>query len=600
MAAENGILLVEALYSFKGKNNDELCFSKGDIITVTQKEEGGWWEGTFNDKTGWFPSNYVKEYKLSDGGCISPQPADADLISPQHSQQQQIYRNLVLKDILESERNHVADLQGLLGSHLASLRKAELLSEAEYKQLVGNLEEVTLTHSHLVSSLEEQSERPSRDQRIGGAFLTMAPQLQNAHKIYCTNHPRAVCMLEKYKDELNSFMECQGATRPGIMVLTTALSKPFRRLDKYTGMLQEYERHLEEGHPDRGDTQRSSHVYKELASTCGAIRRQKELELEVVTGRVHGWDGGETLGSLGEILRMGSVAFLPDHQDRYLVLFPTVLIMLAVSPRMSAFIFEGSYPLSSIHVSKLEDSDHHKNAFEISGPMVEHIVAVCQTRQDQLQWVEALSQHSRMARSSNFTPHKSSLTSPPVPPAHSSSLMPRQSSITSVTSNVDSPARLRRSAGGKVWSMSCLRPSPPLRPGLSLRDEKRNQRHIKRKDDKWHEDDALILRVIEAYCTSAKTRYTVNSTLLDSPQVLIAEEEKIIVEETHGNQIVMEEKSLVDTVYALKDQVATLLRDYQSLKKAFEFEQQASRNLRNIMKQHVLLGRDDIVWDVEV
>lgn len=60
-------------------------------------------------------------------------------------------------------------------------------------------------------------------------------------------------------------MECQGAFKPGIMVLTTALSKPFRRLDKYAGMLQEYERHLDEGHPDRGDTQRSSHVYKELA-----------------------------------------------------------------------------------------------------------------------------------------------------------------------------------------------------------------------------------------------------------------------------------------------------------------------------------------------
>ena len=30
------------------------------------------------------------------------------------------------------------------------------------------------------------------------------------------------------------------------------------------GMLQEYERHLEEGHPDRGDTQRSIHVYNEI------------------------------------------------------------------------------------------------------------------------------------------------------------------------------------------------------------------------------------------------------------------------------------------------------------------------------------------------
>ena len=41
-----------------------LCFKKGDIITITQREEGGWWEGTLGDKTGWVPSNYVKEYKI--------------------------------------------------------------------------------------------------------------------------------------------------------------------------------------------------------------------------------------------------------------------------------------------------------------------------------------------------------------------------------------------------------------------------------------------------------------------------------------------------------------------------------------------------------
>lgn len=55
--------LVKAIYSFKGKNNDELCFKKGDVITVTQKEEGGWWEGTLGETTGWFPSNYVTEFK---------------------------------------------------------------------------------------------------------------------------------------------------------------------------------------------------------------------------------------------------------------------------------------------------------------------------------------------------------------------------------------------------------------------------------------------------------------------------------------------------------------------------------------------------------
>lgn len=60
-------------------------------------------------------------------------------------------------------------------------------------------------------------------------------------------------------------MESCNAASPGVLVLTTGLSKPFRRLDKYSGMLQELERHLEESHPDRGDTQRSVVVYKEIA-----------------------------------------------------------------------------------------------------------------------------------------------------------------------------------------------------------------------------------------------------------------------------------------------------------------------------------------------
>lgn len=60
-------------------------------------------------------------------------------------------------------------------------------------------------------------------------------------------------------------METHGAVSPGILVLTVSLSKPFRRLDKYSGMLQELVIHLEESHVDRGDTQRSVSIYREIA-----------------------------------------------------------------------------------------------------------------------------------------------------------------------------------------------------------------------------------------------------------------------------------------------------------------------------------------------
>lgn len=64
---ENGShqLVVKARFQFKQTNEDELTINKGDIIYVTRTEEGGWWEGTLNGKTGWFPSNYVREIKSS-------------------------------------------------------------------------------------------------------------------------------------------------------------------------------------------------------------------------------------------------------------------------------------------------------------------------------------------------------------------------------------------------------------------------------------------------------------------------------------------------------------------------------------------------------
>lgn len=40
-------------------------------------------------------------------------------------------------------------------------------------------------------------------------------------------------------------MEEHGANPPGILTLTTGLSRPFRRLEKYPALLQELQRHTQ-------------------------------------------------------------------------------------------------------------------------------------------------------------------------------------------------------------------------------------------------------------------------------------------------------------------------------------------------------------------
>uniref|UniRef100_A0A4X1TZ07 Intersectin 2 n=1 Tax=Sus scrofa TaxID=9823 RepID=A0A4X1TZ07_PIG len=51
---------VIAMYDYIANNEDELNFSKGQLINVLNKDDPDWWQGEINGVTGLFPSNYVK------------------------------------------------------------------------------------------------------------------------------------------------------------------------------------------------------------------------------------------------------------------------------------------------------------------------------------------------------------------------------------------------------------------------------------------------------------------------------------------------------------------------------------------------------------
>jgi hypothetical protein len=51
------------MFVFSPENPDELPFQKGDIISVLEKNDDGWWRGELNGKTGMFPSNYTTAYE---------------------------------------------------------------------------------------------------------------------------------------------------------------------------------------------------------------------------------------------------------------------------------------------------------------------------------------------------------------------------------------------------------------------------------------------------------------------------------------------------------------------------------------------------------
>uniref|UniRef100_A0A3Q2R1W4 Osteoclast-stimulating factor 1 n=1 Tax=Fundulus heteroclitus TaxID=8078 RepID=A0A3Q2R1W4_FUNHE len=594
-----GQTLVKARFPFQPTNEDELSFSKGDIICVTKQVEGGWWEGSLNGKTGWFPSNYVRELKGSDK--TSDKPKCGTLKSPPKGLDINIisktYYNVVLQNILEAESEYSRELQSLLGTYLRSLHPTDRLSSVDIGHVQGNLEEISTFQQMLVQSLDEQTKLPESKQRIGGFFLNLIPQMKVKYVAYCSNHPSAVSVLTQHSEDLGEYMEAKGASSPGILTLTTSLSKPFTRMERYPALLKELDRHMEEQHPDRTDLNAAMTAFKELAAECQEVRKKKELELQILTEPIRNWEG-EDIKSLGPVLHMSQVKVRTQNcqetNERFLILFPHTLLMLSASLRMSGFIYQGKMPLSGMLISRLEDGENLRNAFEISGSQCERAQISCSSQRDLQDWLDLLTKHTHTAPPHVHKAVCHTLPSHPVTPSrHSES---RAGSGGSPYHTLPHPSSYAASHGSglmwgpleppstpKPWTLSCLRPAPPLRPSAALcfkedvSKSPKNKRPLlptirkperkpseedfnARKSTAGLEEDAQILKVIEAYCTSAKTRQTLNSSSSRKDvHMLFPEEEKIIVEETRSNgQTVVEERSLVDTVYSLRDEVQEL------------------------------------------
>ena len=51
------------LQAHTARDDDELTVNVNDKVTVTEKDDSGWWRGRLQDKEGLFPSSCIKQHK---------------------------------------------------------------------------------------------------------------------------------------------------------------------------------------------------------------------------------------------------------------------------------------------------------------------------------------------------------------------------------------------------------------------------------------------------------------------------------------------------------------------------------------------------------
>ncbi|UXI17623.1 hypothetical protein NH340_JMT03566 [Sarcoptes scabiei] len=391
---------VRVLHDFRGSNNDELCIKKNEIITLCQTPSGGWWEGTLNGLTGWFPSNYVSPVTINDPlyqklqaeSLIGVENAN-DGIS--HSPIQSTIathlsecRSIVMKEIQDSESQLINSLQDAINYYLMPIHQSKLISkEQELNAVLRAISEICSVHRKFLTCMEKFKSVPYKENRMGGLFLEFASQFKKSHFEYCCLHSKFVNIIEKHNHKSGPSHQSNVILMPNVH-LTSLLSVSFRHLDKYPALLQELQRYTDESHPDRGDIQRAGYLYREISMSCLELRRRKEMELEVMLGNIKNFDN-LNIEHYGQIIKMEPILMLADwnepKKDYYLVLFPKTLMILSVGKEMTSFTFESMMKLKGARLRI--DNDSHESMLAFSLQITGHNANPCHSGEEKFNYV---------------------------------------------------------------------------------------------------------------------------------------------------------------------------------------------------------------------
>ncbi|XP_057302070.1 rho guanine nucleotide exchange factor 7-like [Hydractinia symbiolongicarpus] len=358
----DNVEFLHATYQFVGSSDDELSFNKTDVIILTKKDDGGWWEGTLDGKIGWFPSNYVQAIQAE------PVPTPEELPKDIGTEESGTYHSQVVENIIQTQQKHLEELKGFLEKYLLSVKKCDVLSEQDGNVLCGNYEDIVKFHVLLGKQLEAEAKKPIPEQRFGMCVLGLVNQMKKLYLDYCSNHPQAASLIGNHSAALSEYMENLGAPSPGIMTLTSFLSKPFLHVEKYGNQIKELEKHVQEDHIDNLDMKKATQVLQIIALSCNEVRKKKEMELEMLTGKIDKWEG-EPISTLGSLVHMGQVFVEKEEvsrRERYFCLFPNDLVSLSVSAELVGYCFEERESINNISAKNIEDTDEFFNGFHLT------------------------------------------------------------------------------------------------------------------------------------------------------------------------------------------------------------------------------------------
>ncbi|XP_065840628.1 spermatogenesis-associated protein 13-like isoform X3 [Oscarella lobularis] len=354
----------DALWDYVSSESDELSFSAGDTIAVTEMTDEEWWGGFIEDRQGWFPKNYVR-MRVTDSGATHEASSLSKRFSIRRKKLSPVeMRGKVLEEILGTERDYVSHLSDIVQGYLVRCRQNDTLFPLDLLQLVFcNVEDLCQMHTGLLASLEESvSPENMYDSCIGHCFVEIEEKFQ-AYSEYCNNHPDAVAKLAELQSIQNYkffFEACRLLQNMQEISLDGYLLTPVQKICKYPLQLSELLKTTPESHPDHEKIVAAKSAMSNVAVMINERKRRYEGLHRIAKWQVtiEGWEGEDVIVRSSDLIHSGELNKISKgrSQERKLFLFDNQLIYCK-KELLGGLQYRGRLDMRNCEVINLKDGE---------------------------------------------------------------------------------------------------------------------------------------------------------------------------------------------------------------------------------------------------
>ncbi|XP_023150163.2 intersectin-2b isoform X2 [Amphiprion ocellaris] len=277
--AHQPVCQVIAIYDYTAANQDEMSFTKGQLINVLDKNDPDWWKGEINGIPGLFPTNYVK---MTTVDCDPSQQWCADLNSLDSLSPQEKKRQGYIHELLQTEERYVDDLQIVLEVFHKPMSESGRLNDAEMSMIFVNWKELLACNTKLVKAFRVRKKTGGENmpvQMIGDILAAELSHMQPYIR-FCSCQINGATLLQTRTDSEPDFKDflkkiatdyrCKG------MPLSSFLLKPMQRITRYPLHIKNILECTAEGHADRGPLKEALERAEELCQQVNEGVREKE------------------------------------------------------------------------------------------------------------------------------------------------------------------------------------------------------------------------------------------------------------------------------------------------------------------------------------